>query len=329
MKKKISIITGGAGFIGSYVAELLIKKNHKVFVIDDLSGGKLKNLKKIINNKNLFFIKKKIETLKNSDLKIDSADYIYHFAGKGDIVPSIDNPESYIKTNVNGTVNILQLARNLKIKKFIYAASSSCYGLTKTRTNEKYPINCMHPYALSKYLGEQAVIHWSEVFKIPYISIRIFNAFGVRQKTSGNYGSVIGVFFKQKLMGKPLTIVGSGRQKRDYLYVTDVANAFYLSAKSKIINQIFNLGSDNPISINYLAKKVSNSCIKIPDRPGEPRITWANTSKIKKFLNWQPSISFDQGIQIMLESIDEWRDAPLWDKKSIKNATKNWFKHLS
>ena len=329
MKKKISIITGGAGFIGSYVVELLIKKNHKVFVIDDLSGGKLKNLKKIINNKNLFFIKKKIETLKKSDLKIDSADYIYHFAGKGDIVPSIDNPESYIKTNVNGTVNILQLARHLKIKKFIYAASSSCYGLTKTRTNEKYPINCKHPYALSKYLGEQAVIHWSEVFKIPYISIRIFNAFGVRQKTSGNYGSVIDVFFKQKLMRKPLTIVGSGRQKRDYLYVTDVANAFYLSAKSKIINQIFNLGSDNPISINYLAKKISNSFIKIPDRPGEPKITWANTSKIKKFLNWQPSISFDQGIQIMLESIDEWRDAPLWDKKTIKNATKNWFKHLS
>ena len=329
MTKKVSVITGGAGFIGSYVAELLIEKNHKVYIIDDLSGGKLKNLNNIINNKNLFFIKKKIETLKNNDFKISKADYIFHFAGKGDIVPSIDSPEKYINTNVNGTVNILQLARYFKVKKFIYAASSSCYGLTKYRTNEKYPINCKHPYALSKYLGEQAVVHWSNVFKIPFISIRIFNAFGVRQKTSGNYGSVIGVFFKQKLMGKPLTIVGSGRQKRDYLYVTDVANAFYLAAISKQKNQIFNLGSDNPISINYLAKKISNSYIKIPNRPGEPKITWANTSKIKKFFNWQPSISFDQGIQIMIERIDEWRDAPLWNKKSIKDATKNWYKHLT
>ena len=188
------------------------------------------------------------------------------------------------------------------MQKFVYAASSSCYGITdKTPTKETDPLNPMYPYALTKLMGEQAVMHWGKVYKMRTNSIRIFNAYGPRVRTTGVYGAVFGVFFKQKLSNKPLTIVGNGKQKRDFIYVTDLVNAFYEVAKFSSKNNIFNVGSGKPKSINYLAKIIGGKKVYIPKRPGEPDITHANISKIKKYTNWKPSINFEDGVQKMLQ----------------------------
>lgn len=330
LNKKIALVTGGAGFIGSHLVDLLLKKNFKVRVVDNLSGGRLENINQHRNNKNFLFKKLDINEMSINEKIFKDTSYIFHLAGKGDIVPSIENPLNYMMTNVIGTTKVLENCRNQKIKKFVYAASSSCYGLAKTPTNEDHKISPEYPYALSKLMGEQACFHWSKVYKIPTISIRIFNAYGPRVKTTGVYGAVFGVFFKQKLENKPLTLVGNGLQKRDFLNVKDVANAFYMSAISKRKNEVYNLGSGSPKKILDLIKLLgTNKVVKLPKRPGEPDCTWADTKKIKRQINWKPNISFKNGVNEMLLSIDKWKNAPLWNKKNIKKATKTWFKYLS
>ena len=330
LNKKIALVTGGAGFIGSHLVDLLLKKNFKVRVVDNLSGGRLENINQHRNNKNFLFKKLDINEMSINEKIFKDTSYIFHLAGKGDIVPSIENPLNYMMTNVIGTTKVLENCRNQKIKKFVYAASSSCYGLAKTPTNEDHKISPEYPYALSKLMGEQACFHWSKVYKIPTISIRIFNAYGPRVKTSGVYGAVFGVFFKQKLENKPLTLVGNGLQKRDFLNVKDVANAFYMSAISKRKNEVYNLGSGSPKKILDLIKLLgTNKVVKLPKRPGEPDCTWADTKKIKRQINWKPNISFKNGVNEMHLSIDKWKNAPLWNKKNIKKATKTWFKYLS
>ena len=329
LNKKISIVTGGAGFIGSHMVDFLIKNRWKVIVIDNFSGGNIKNLNQHKNNKNLKIIKKDITKIKFSDLKVSKVDYIYHFAGKGDIVPSIERPEEYIKTNVNGTLNILQIARKLKIKKFVYAASSSCYGLAKVPTKENHKIDPKYPYALSKLMGEQLVMHWCSIYKLPVVSLRIFNAYGNRVRTTGAYGAVFGVFLKQKLSQKPFTLVGNGKQRRDFLHVKDVVNAFYLSSKSKYSNKIYNLGAGSPKSILSLINIMGGKVIKIPKRPGEPECTWADINKIKREIKWKPKVNFKSGIEEMLLNIEDWKNAPLWNPKKIKKVTKSWFRYLN
>ena len=232
--QRISLVTGGCGFIGSHMVDKLMEKNHKVIVLDDLSGGFIKNIKKHINNKNLILIKKNINTIKNG-MEFADVDYVFHFAGKGDIVPSIEKPYEYFTQNVSATLKLLSLLNPKKIKKFVYAASSSCYGLAKTPTNENHKIDPLYPYALTKYQGEELVLHWCKVYNLKVNSIRIFNAYGPRVKTTGAYGAVFGVFFKQILENKPLTIVGDGSQKRDFLYVLDLVDAFYSVAIKKTI----------------------------------------------------------------------------------------------
>ncbi len=327
-KKKIAIVTGGAGFIGSHLVDLLLKKKFIVVVIDNLTGGRLENLKKHKKNKNLIFKKLDINKISKNEKIFKKATYVFHFAGIGDIVPSIENPSNYMMTNIQGTVNVLEAARYAKVKKFIYAASSSCYGINNKRIKESSKIDPQYPYALSKYLGEQAVLHWNKIYGLPVNSIRIFNAYGPRVRTTGVYGAVFGVFFKQKLKKKPLTVIGDGKQSRDFIYVADVAKAFLKAATCKQQGEIFNLGSDSPQSINYLTKLIGGKIIFIPNRPGEPKKTWANITKIKKNLNWKPSIKFKDGVKKMLYQIDEWKTAPLWTPKSIKLATKTWFKYL-
>ena len=296
LNKKIALVTGGAGFIGSHLVDLLLKKNFKVRVVDNLSGGRLENINQHRNNKNFLFKKLDINEMSINEKIFKDTSYIFHLAGKGDIVPSIENPLNYMMTNVIGTTKVLENCRNQKIKKFVYAASSSCYGLAKTPTNEDHKISPEYPYALSKLMGEQACLHWSKVYKIPTISIRIFNAYGPRVKTTGVYGAVFGVFFKQKLENKPLTVVGNGLQKRDFLNVKDVANAFYMSAISKRKNEVYNLGSGSPKKILDLIKLLgTNKVVKLPKRPGEPDCTWADTKKIKRQINWKPNISFKNG----------------------------------
>jgi UDP-glucose 4-epimerase len=327
--KQIAIVTGGAGFIGSHLVDILVKNNYKVIIIDNLIGGRLDNLINHKNDKNVEFVEKDIRELKVNDTIFKNIKYIFHFAGIGDIVPSIQSPAEYMSVNVQGTINVLECARINNVYKFIYAASSSCYGLAETPTNESHKINTKYPYALSKFQGEQAVLHWFNLYKLLCNSIRIFNAYGTRSRTSGAYGAVFGVFLKQKLAGKPFTIVGDGTQTRDFVYVTDVANAFYLAAINETSGQIFNLGADNPQSINHLTNLLGGEKVFIPKRLGEPECTWADISKIKSILNWSPKVSFEQGVNEILDNIEYWNDAPLWDSNSIKKATKTWFQYMS
>ena len=279
--KKIVIITGGAGFIGSHTVDKFLENNYKVRVIDNLVGGSEKNLSHLKNNKDLSL---EIKDIRNIDLGssfFKDVDYLIHFAGIGDIVPSIENPLEYMSVNVLGTVNMLECSRNANIKNFVYAASSSCYGIAETPTKTSSQIKPQYPYALSKYQGEQTCFHWNKVYKLRVNSIRIFNAYGTRSKTSGAYGAVFGVFLKQKIANKPVTIVGDGSQKRDFLFVTDVANAFFKLGLSNLDRSIFNLGVGKPQSINYLVKLLKGDVVYIPKRSGEPDCTWADISEIK------------------------------------------------
>ncbi|MEI8173114.1 MAG: NAD-dependent epimerase/dehydratase family protein [Deltaproteobacteria bacterium] len=327
--KKTTIVTGGAGFIGSHMVDLLLDRNYKVRVIDNLSGGRESNLSHIRNNSDFDFYHEDIRALKPDSPIFADARYVFHFAGIGDIVPSIEKPIEYMSTNVQGTVHVLECARYSGIEKFVYAASSSCYGLADTPTREDHPINPQYPYALSKYQGEQAAFHWHKIYGLPVNSIRIFNAYGPRVRTTGAYGAVFGVFFRQKLAGKPFTVVGDGTQTRDFLFVTDVATAFLAAAETNRVGEIYNLGAGNPQSINRLVALIGGDVLYIPKRPGEPDCTWADISKIQRDLNWSPKISFADGVSKMMADIEQWQDAPLWDPESIATATKTWFQYMT
>ena len=327
-KKKIAVVTGGAGFIGSHMVDLLLSKKYRVHVIDNLCGGYKKNLAQHNKNPFLKLEKTNICQLKPNNKLIKNADYVFHFAGIGDIVPSIENPIDYMMTNVQGTIRVLEASRFAKVKKFVYAASASCYGLTKKRTKENFNIKPEHPYALSKYLGEKAVFHWHKVYGLPVNSIRIFNAYGPRVRTTGAYGAVIGVFFKQKIENKPMTIIGNGKQSRDFVHVSDVARAFLAAAKTSYSGRVYNVGTGKPKTVNYLYSLIGGKKVFIPNRPGEPKYSSADIGKIKRELKWYPKIQFKNGIAQMLKEIEKWKDAPLWTPKSIRSATKTWFKFL-
>ena len=329
-QKPIAVVTGGAGFIGSHMVDLLLSEGYQVNVIDNLVSGREQNLEHHKGNPDLRFEKVDIRNLDANHSFFQNANYVFHFAGIGDIVPSIENPALYMDVNVQGTVKVLEAAKSSPyLKKFVYAASSSCYGLAQTPTKETAPTKPEHPYALSKYLGEMACFHWKDVFNIPFNSVRIFNAYGERSRTSGAYGAVIGVFLKQKLENMPLTVVGDGEQKRDFLYVTDVAKAFYAASQTEATGEIYNLGAGNPQSVNYLVKLLNSDVVHIPKRPGEPDCTQADITKIQSELNWQPTITFEEGIQKVLDNIEYWRNAPLWNPDSIEESTKLWFECLS
>jgi UDP-glucose 4-epimerase len=329
LSKRKVLITGGAGFIGSHTVDNFLKKGFKVRVIDNLVGGNLKNIEHLKNNRDFQFEKKDILNLDRIKKFINECEYVVHFAGIGDIVPSIKYPKKYFENNVLGTVKVLDCLNPSKIKKFVYAASSSCYGKAKTPTNENHSINPLYPYALSKYQGEQVALHWHKVYKFPINSIRIFNAYGTRSRTTGAYGAVFGVFLKQLIAKRPLTVVGDGSQRRDFLYVSDVAEAFYLAAVTKKTGCIWNLGSGDPQSVKKLVKLLKpEKIVYIPKRPGEPDVTYADIKKIQKDLKWRPAISFEEGVGKILNNIEYWKNAPLWNKFNIAKETKLWFKYL-
>jgi UDP-glucose 4-epimerase len=328
MSERIGVVTGGAGFIGSHMVDLLLARGYRVRVIDSLVGGREANLAHHGNDSRLSFEQRDIRRLDAGDTLFKDAAFVFHFAGIGDIVPSIERPTDYMDTNAQGTVRVLECARAAKVQKFIYAASSSCYGLAAVPTREDHPIAPEHPYGLSKYHGEAAVLHWHRVYRMPANSIRIFNAYGPRVRTTGAYGTVFGVFFKQKLAGTPFTVIGDGTQRRDFLFVTDVAAAFLRAAETDKAGEIWNLGAGDPQSVNRLVELLGGSVVHIPKRPGEPDCTWADIGKIQRDLGWKPVVPFDQGVRRMMEDIELWRDAPLWDPQSIAVATKTWFEYL-
>ncbi len=328
-EKPIAVVTGGAGFIGSHMVDLLLQHGFAVRVIDDFTGGHERNLAHLEGAAELDVERRDIRDLTPEATAFRNAKYVFHFAGIGDIVPSIEQPLAYMDINAQGTVKVLECARAAGATKFVYAASSSCYGLADVPTAEDHPIDPKYPYALSKYQGEQAAMHWLKVYGLPVNSIRIFNAYGTRVRTTGAYGAVFGVFFKQKLAGKPFTVVGDGTQGRDFLYVTDVARAFLAAAETDRVGEIYNLGAGNPQSVNRLVELLEGEVVYIPKRPGEPDCTWADITKITTELDWRPTIPFEEGVARMVKEIDNWRDAPLWDPDSIQEATRAWFRHMT
>lgn len=329
-QRRIAVVTGAAGFIGSHMVDVLLDRGYAVRGLDNLVGGRLENLAHRKADPHFAFEVKDIRDAQPGDPLFQGADYVFHFAGIGDIVPSIDRPVDYLSANVMGTVHALECARQAQVKKFVYAASSSCYGLaTELPTTENAPINPQYPYALSKYQGEQAVFHWGKVYHLPVNSVRIFNAYGVRSRTTGAYGAVFGVFLAQKLAGKPFTVVGDGTQTRDFLYVTDVARAFLAAAETDRINEVYNLGAGNPQPVNRLVELLQGPVTYLPKRPGEPDCTWADISKIRRELGWEPKVTFEEGVGRMLQNIENWRNAPVWDPASIAEATRTWFNMLS
>jgi UDP-glucose 4-epimerase len=325
-----SIVTGGCGFIGSHLAEQLLEQGQEVIIIDNLSCGRLANISSFEKNTNLQVIQADIVDRQQIATAFSGVDWVFHLAGIADIVPSIEQPDAYFSNNVQGTLNVLQCARESGVKRLVYAASSSSYGIPSSYpTPESAAIQPQYPYALTKYMGEELVLHWSQVYKLPALSLRLFNVYGPRSRTTGAYGAVFGVFLAQKLNSKPFTVVGDGQQTRDFTYVTDVANAFIHAAKSNATGEALNVGSGNHYSVNYLVSLLGGDKVHIPKRPGEPDCTFAETEKIKRLLNWKPQVSFEQGVQNMLEVIEHWRDAPVWDAPSIDRATNSWFKYLS
>ena len=328
LKNKKIVVTGGAGFIGSHLTEKLINLDAKVVVIDNLSTGREENVKKFIDE--IDFIEADISKEGNWQKIFKDSHWVIHLAALADIVPSIEDPKKYFDSNVIGTLNVLQSSEINNVQRFIYSASSSCYGMPREfPTKEDSEISTLYPYALTKYLGEELVLHWEKVYRLPAISLRFFNVYGTKSRTSGTYGAVFGVFLAQKLNKKPFTVVGDGTQTRDFTYVSDVVEAIMSALKSKVSGEIINIGSDNTYSVNELVKLLGGEVTYIPKRPGEPDCTWADISKAKKILKWQPKISLEQGVEKLLSQIDYWKEAPVWDSQSIEVATKKWFEYLS
>jgi UDP-glucose 4-epimerase len=326
--ENIAVITGGAGFIGSHMVDLLIERGYEVRVIDNLTGGHSKNLDHLSDHPKLSCHWQDIRALEADSEIFKNARFVFHFAGIGDIVPSIERPVDYMDVNVQGTVRVLECARAAGVKKLVYASSSSCYGLAATPTDEQHPISPQYPYALSKYLGEQTAFHWHRVYGLPVNAICIFNAYGPRVRTTGSYGAVFGVFFKQKLAGQPFTVVGDGTQSRDFVYVTDVARAFLAAAETDVAGERFNVGTANPQPVNKLVEILGGDVVYVPKRPGEPDCTFADIGKIRRLLGWEPIVGFEDGVRRMTQHIGDWANAPLWNPASIAEATQTWFKYL-
>lgn len=325
----IALVTGGAGFIGSHLCELLLREGLEVRLVDDFSTGRHSNLATFADNEKLRVIASSILDQEAMDRAMVGVSWVFHLAGVADIVPSIEEPQRYFDVNANGTLHVLESARRAGVKRFVYAASSSCYGIPEQfPTPETAQIGPQYPYALTKYLGEATALHWHKVYGLPVVSLRLFNVYGPRSRTTGAYGAVFGVFMAQKIHGRPLTVVGDGTQTRDFTFVTDVARAFFMAARSQEAGVVMNVGSGTHQSVNRLVELLGGTVTSLPRRPGEPDITFADTSVIRQRLGWQPQVGFEQGVAIMLDHIEDWRDAPVWDSVSISRATQAWFQHL-
>ena len=250
----LDIVTGVAGFIGSHIVDRLLETpDRRVRVIDNFSNGAERNHAHHAGNGRFELRRADIADPAAIEGHFYGAERVFHMAALADIVPSINAPEAYFRSNVDGTFNVLQQSVKAGVKRFVYAASSSCYGLPdQVPTNERAEIRPQYPYALTKYLGEQLVLHWCQVYKLPALSLRLFNVYGPRARTCGTYGAVFGVFLAQLAASKPITVVGDGAQTRDFTFVSDIVSAFLAAANSNHSGRIYNVGSSGTYSINRL-----------------------------------------------------------------------------
>ncbi len=323
------VVTGGAGFIGSHLTERLLADGHRVAVLDDFSTGRHENLAPIEGRGALRVHEVDVTDTARIAPLVVGADWVFHLAGLADIVPSIERPADHHRANVEGTLSVLEASRAASVRRFVYAASSSCYGIPDLYpTPESAELRPQYPYALTKCIGEQYVGHWNQVYGLPTVSLRLFNVYGPRVRTSGTYGAVFGVFLAQKLAGQPFTVVGDGTQTRDFTYVTDVVDAFVRAAASDVEGVALNVGSGAAESVNRLVDLLGGEAVNIPKRPGEPDRTLADTTTIRSLLGWQAQVPFADGVGVMVDNIEDWRTAPVWTGDSIAEATNGWFRYL-
>lgn len=323
------LVTGAAGFIGSHICDLLLQEAHEVVALDDLSSGRESNLAHARAHPGFHFVRADIRDATQIQPHFEGVNWVLHLAGRSDIVPSIEQPVEYFDVNVKGTLNVLEAAKQHGVSRFVYTASSSSYGIAKQYpTPESAPIRPEYPYALTKAMGEELVLHWAKIYQLPALSLRLFNVYGPRSRTTGAYGAVFGVFLAQILKGMPVTIVGDGTQTRDFTFVTDVARAFLAAAQSSLSGEAFNVGSGGHYSVNHLVDLLGCERSYIPKRPGEPDCTFADTQRIRASLGWKPSVTFEEGVKVMLAHIQDWSDAPVWTPERIDEATRTWFTHL-
>ncbi len=289
------IVTGGAGFIGSHLADVLIEKGHQVLVIDNLSTGKKEN----INPKAAFF-EKDIRELDKINPFFKGIDFVFHLAAIPRVPLSIDNPVGTSEVNILGTINVFKAAIDKGVKRIIFASSSAVYGdQEKLPLKEDMTPEPISPYGLQKLVGEQCAKLFTKLYKIPIISLRYFNVYGPRIDFESDYSLVIGKFLKQKAEEKPLTIFGDGEQTRGFCYVDDVVEANIRAMESEKLKggEVLNIGNDKSYSINYLAKIIGGKVEHLTSRPGDVLHTKADITLTKKLLSWQPKFSFDAGIE--------------------------------
>ncbi|KKS33622.1 MAG: Nucleotide sugar epimerase [Parcubacteria group bacterium GW2011_GWC2_42_12] len=288
------LVTGGAGFIGSNLVDELIKQKHQVAVIDNLSTGKKENL-----NPEARFYKVDIRNLEEIKPLFKGMDYVFHLAAFPRVQPSIEDPATANDINLNGTVNVLIAARDAKVKKVVYSASSSAYGdQTKMPLTEDMPAHPLSPYGLQKYVGELYCRLFTEIYGLPTVSLRYFNAYGKRQTLEGAYCLVMGIFVSQRLNNEPMTITGDGNNRRDYTSVIDVVRANILAAKSDKVGhgEVINIGRGSNFSVNELAAMIGGPVKHIEPRI-EPKETLADNSLAKKLLGWQPTVDLSEWLK--------------------------------
>lgn len=293
-------VLGGAGFIGSHLVDELLTQGHEVTVLDNLSEGKLENLARWKKHPKLEFVRGDIRDYHTVRAAVDHKDWVFHLAAMSRIQPSITDPKLAFDQNITGTVNVLEACRERGVKRVVYSASSSAYGLRNTPPLvESMPTDCLNAYSLSKKVGEELMEMYNKLYGLSTISLRYFNVYGPRHQEEGSYATVIAVFRRQKRLGQPMTIVGDGEQRRDFTFVSDVVRANVMAAMNYDINGVFNIGTGENYSINQIAEIVGGEAVHIPPRPAEARVTLADTTKANTILGWKPQINLRQGLQII------------------------------
>jgi len=284
-----SLVTGGAGFIGSHIVDYLIYLNHDVVVVDNHSA----NNDKFYGNVRAEHVDADITDYSAMSAAMEGVDYVFHLAAESRLQPAIKNPIDAVTRNCVGTTVMLQAARNACVRRFVYSSTSSGYGNNPAPSVETQPDDCLNPYSASKIAAEKFCKMYTDLYGLDTVCLRYFNVFGERSPTRGQYAPVIGIFERQKAAGEPLTIVGDGSQKRDFIYVKDVARANYLASIMPLKGhngEVFNVGSGKNYSIQEIADLISPEQKYLPKREGEMETTLANIDKIKSVIGWKPEV---------------------------------------
>jgi UDP-glucose 4-epimerase len=295
-----SLVTGGAGFIGSHIVDKLIALGHDVTVIDnEYSDNDSFHWNPNTQNHNL-----DIRDYEKTRPLYESVDYVFHAAAEARIGPAIENPVNAVSINTLGTCTVLQCAREAGVKRIMYSSTSSAYGLNSSPNIETQPDDCLNPYSVSKVAGEKICKMYTDLYGLPTIIFRYFNVYGERAPRKGQYAPVTGIFLRQKQSEETLTVVGDGQQRRDFVYVGDIANANIMAAlsnpDSEAFGQVYNVGTGTNYSVIQIARMISDDIINIPPRPGEARTSLANINKIKKTFVWEPKMKIEDWIREQL-----------------------------